>query len=316
MTMAASATQSVLRPATATADAIFEVGIVLTLGAGLVFLLVMGLLGLALRRNRPATSPFNARRWIIGGGVVFPVIVLTALMVYASVRTSQLTDRPDPRDGLVISVTAKLWWWEVRYRDPGTGGEILLANEIRIPVGRPFTLALTSADVIHSFWVPGLAGKVDMVPGRLHHLRLQAREPGVHRGQCAEYCGEQHALMALHVVALPAAEFDEWLAAQAQPARTPPDELAQRGRTAFLQARCNACHTIRGVSDGSNLGPDLTHVGSRLTIGAGTLPTHRGTLGAWIADTQGIKPGARMPSFDHLDGASLKALAAYLEQLR
>jgi len=310
------ATQSVLKPATATADSLFEIGAVLTIGASLIFVLVMVLLALALRRRPPETKPFNAGLWIIGGGVVFPVLVLSALMVYASVRTSQLTTRPDPRDGLVISVTAKLWWWEVRYRDPTSGRDILLANEIRIPQGRPLTLALSSADVIHSFWVPELAGKVDMVPGRLHHLHLEARKPGVHRGQCAEYCGEQHALMALHVVVLPADEFDSWLAAQARPAQTPKDEPAQRGRATFLQARCNACHTIRGVSEESTLGPDLTHVGSRLFIGAGTLPTHRGTLGGWIADTQGIKPGARMPSFDQLDGPSLNALAAYLDQLK
>jgi cytochrome c oxidase subunit 2 len=248
--------------------------------------------------------------------VVFPVLVLSGLMVYASVRTSQLTSQPDLRDGLVISVTARLWWWEVRYRDPASGRDILLANEIHLPVGRPLTLALSSADVIHSFWVPELAGKIDMVPGRLHHLHLEARAPGVHRGQCAEYCGDQHALMALHVVVQSAGDFDNWLAAQARPAQTPKDELADRGRATFLEARCNACHTIRGVSEASRLGPDLTHVGSRLFIGAGTLPTHRGTLGGWIADTQGIKPGARMPSFDQLDGASLNALAAYLEQLK
>jgi cytochrome c oxidase subunit 2 len=313
--MTGSSAQSVLRPASATADTLFEMGVVLTVGAGLIFVLVMGLLALALRRRPPSTEPINPHLWIIGGGVVFPVLVLSALMVYASVRTSQLTARPDPKDALVIGVTAKLWWWEVRYRDPATGRDIVLANEIRVPAGRAFTLALSSEDVIHSFWVPELAGKVDMVPGRLHHLHVEAREPGTHRGQCAEYCGDQHALMALHVIALPQDEFHAWLAAQARPAQAPKDELGRQGREAFLQARCNACHTIRGVAEEATLGPDLTHVGSRLYLGAGTLPVDRGTLSAWIADTQGIKPGARMPSFGHLGGASLKAIGAYLEQL-
>jgi len=315
---AAQAAQSVLQPATATADSIFEIGVVLTIGAALIFLGVMTLLALSLRRRPPSRRPSRAseRLWIVGGGVVFPVLVLSALMVYASVRTSGLTTRADLADGLVIAVTARLWWWEVRYRDPASGKDVVLANEMRIPVGRPLTLALDSADVIHSFWVPELAGKIDMVPGRLHHLHLEARQPGVHRGQCAEYCGEQHARMALHVVALAPEEFDAWLAAQAAPAAAPPDDLAQRGREAFLHERCNACHTIRGVSEESDLGPDLTHVGSRLFIGAGTLPTHRGTLGGWIADTQGIKPGARMPSFDRLDGQTLNALATYLDHLK
>ena len=303
--------------ATATAQAILELGTVLAAGALLIFLGVMLLLALALRRDRPApAAQFDTRLWIVGGGVVFPVLVLSALMAYATLRTSDLSRRPDSRDALVISVTAKLWWWEVRYRGADSGEEIVLANEIRIPTGRPLTLALTSSDVIHSFWVPALAGKVDMVPGRIHHLHVEAREAGVFRGQCAEYCGEQHARMALHVVAVAPDDFDRWLAAQAQAAVEPADALAQRGRDTFLSQRCNACHTIRGVAEGSRLGPDLTHVGSRIFIGAGTLPTHRGTLGAWIADTQGIKPGARMPSFDRMDGQSLNALATFLEHLK
>ena len=301
---------------TKASQAILEIGAVLTVGALIIFIGVMTLLVLALRHRDAPDSPVNTHLWIIGGGVVFPVLVLSALMVYATVRTNQLTTVPDVRNGLVIAVTAKSWWWEVRYRDPSSGREIVLANEIRIPTGRPLTLALTSSDVIHSFWVPALGGKIDMLPGRIHHFHVEASEPGVYRGQCAEYCGAQHARMALHVVALEPEAFDRWLAEQAKPASEPLEPLAREGKAAFLEHRCNACHTVRGIAGDSGLGPDLTHIGSRLFIGAGTLPTHRGTLAGWIADTQGIKPGARMPSFDHLDGHSLNALAAFLGQLQ
>jgi cytochrome c oxidase subunit 2 len=170
--------------------------------------------------------------------------------------------------------------------------------------------------VIHSLWVPALAGKVDMLPGRVHQLRVLADVAGVFRGQCAEFCGEQHARMALQVVALPPAEYERWLDAQARPAASPVDPLAQRGLAVYESARCAACHDIRGLVPGAALGPDLTHVGSRLTIGAGTLANDRDALARWVHRPQAVKPGVRMPSYDHLDEASLQALAAFLEQLR
>ncbi|HET6599618.1 MAG TPA: c-type cytochrome, partial [Burkholderiaceae bacterium] len=166
------------------------------------------------------------------------------------------------------------------------------------------------------FWVPALAGKMDAVPGRVNQLVFSATEAGVFRAPCAEYCGQQHARMTLYVVAQEAAEFDHWLAQQAQPAAEPVTELQARGRDAFIAQRCVACHTIRGVSETGVLAPDLTHVGSRLYLGAGTLRNDRGALMAWIAGVQHLKPGARMPSYDTLDAATLKALAAYLEHLR
>jgi len=211
-----------------------------------------------------------------------------------------------------------MWWWEVRYRDAATGAQVVTANEIRIPVGRPVYFGLGSADVIHSFWVPSLGGKMDMLPGRVQHLLLQADRPGTWRGQCAEYCGEQHARMALHVVAEEPAAFDAWLAAQARPANdaTASQEVA-RGREAFLAHRCNACHTVRGVSEESRLGPDLTHVGSRLHLGAGTVPNDPGQLAAWVAHTQQLKPGARMPSSGaRIAEADLRSIAAWLTQLK
>ncbi|MBC7501027.1 MAG: cytochrome c oxidase subunit II [Herminiimonas sp.] len=307
-----STIQSVLHPAGPDAALISQLAWLLFAGAALILSGVMALFALSLWRSGRPTSTVL---WIAGGGIAFPVIVLTALLIFSTLRSAQLTAQSSQQT-LIISVTAKMWWWEVRYRDPASGREITLANEIHIPAGRPVHLGLTTSDVIHSFWVPALAGKMDMIPGRVNGLTIHAAEPGIYRGQCAEFCGEQHARMALHVVAEPQAQFDAWLARQLQPAAAPTDALLERGRKAFVDQRCASCHAIRGVADQSRLGPDLTHVGSRLYIAAGTLRTHRGTLAGWIADTQGIKPGARMPSFDQMDGETLRALSAYLEHLK
>lgn len=304
--------QSVLHPAGADAAVIGQFAWVL-FGAGAVILLaVMALLLLSLRRH---ARPLPAKAWILGAGVAFPVVVLSALLVWSTWRSAEL--RPQTSNGaLALSVTARMWWWDVRYAGPGGGPEIAAANELHIPVGQDVYVGLNSADVIHSLWVPALAGKRDTIPGRVTGLRLRADKPGIYRGQCAEYCGAQHARMALHVVALAQPDYDAWLARQARPAAQPASELALRGRAVFLEQRCQSCHTIRGVTDSAQLGPDLTHVGSRMQIGAGTLINHRGTLAGWIADPQAIKPGVFMPPASGIDGASLRALAAYLEQLK
>ncbi|WP_313705922.1 cytochrome c oxidase subunit II [Massilia sp.] len=304
--------QSVLHPAGPDAGIISQFAWVLFAGGAVIFVAVMALMVLSLRRG---ARPVTPRWWIFGAGFAFPVVVLSALLIWSTWRSAELTPQTS-KGALSIGVTAKMWWWEVRYHDPASGREIASANEIRIPVGRPVYLGLSSTDVIHSLWVPALNGKMDTVPGRVTGLTLRADKPGVYRGQCAEYCGEQHARMALHVVAMPPEEFDRWLAREAQPATVPNNALAERGRAAFLEQRCQACHTIRGVTGNARLGPDLTHVGSRLHIAAGTLRNHRGTLAGWIADPQAIKPGARMPAAADLDGETLHALAAYLEQLK
>jgi cytochrome c oxidase subunit II len=313
---AAGQLQSVLSPAGSAAGTIASLSWVLFAGAALIFAGVMGLLAWAVSRR--AARPVRTRLWIIGGGVVFPLAVLASLYAYSNLKTPGWLAQP-PAGALVVGITAHMWWWEVRLRDPAGGQDIVLANELHLPVGRPVWLGLSSPDVIHSFWVPALAGKVDMVPGRLNHLLIEARQAGTYRGQCAEYCGEQHARMALHVVAEAPGAFDAWLAAQARPAAAPagPDmPRIERGRQAFLAQRCNACHSIRGLAEQGRLAPDLTHVGSRLYLGAGTLRNQAGSMAHWIADTQAIKPGARMPSFKTIDAATLGALAAYLEQLQ
>ena len=304
--------QSVLHPAGPDAEIISQFAWVM-FGAGtLIFIGVMVLLAFAVKRAPRQVRPL---RWIAGAGIAFPVVVLTALLGWSTWRSAQMTPQSS-KAALVISVTAKMWWWDVRYHDRATGREIISANEIRIPAGRPVYVALTASDVIHSLWVPALAGKRDMVPGRMTGLTLMADKPGVYRGQCAEYCGTQHARMALHVVAETPAAFEAWLARERQDAAAPTNAVLERGRQAFIGQRCVACHTVRGMPGESRLGPDLTHVGSRLHIAAGTLRNHRGTLAGWIADPQSIKPGVRMPATSDIDGETLSALAAYLEHLK
>ena len=303
--------QSVLHPAGHDAAVISQFAWVLFGAATVIFVAVMALMALSLRDN---ARPLRPGLWIAGAGVAFPVLVLSALLTWSTWRSAQLVPQSS-QAALSISVTARMWWWEVRYRDPAGGREIVTANEIHIPVGQAVYVGLNAADVIHSLWVPSLSGKRDMIPGRVTGLTLRADRPGVYRGQCAEFCGAQHANMALHVVALAPDAFRDWLRRQALPARAPQGALLERGRAAFLEQRCQTCHTIRGVAETARLGPDLTHVGSRAHIGAGLLQTHQNTLAGWIADPQAVKPGVFMPAAG-TDGDTLRALAAYLEHLQ
>lgn len=302
---------AVLQPAGPAAQAIAGISWLLIIGAAVIMVGVTVLLGWALRRHAPQ---LRAARWIAVCGVAFPAVVLAALFVHTLPLSPSWRPVPPP-GALLIAVHGHMWWWEVRYPGEGGAGGFTTANEIRIPTGRPVYLALSSADVIHSFWVPALAGKMDMVPGRLQHLLLSADRPGVYRGQCAEFCGEQHARMALHVVAEEREKFDAWRQAQAQPARPPAAQHAA-GMRAFADHRCDACHTVRGVTAESQLGPDLTHIGSRLFLGAGTLPNTQAALSHWVAHVQEIKPGARMPSsHQRLDTATLASVAGWLASL-
>jgi len=310
--------QSALQPGGPVGDTLLGVTWVLVGGGTLVFAGVMVLLAMSMRRRHG--NPVDLRWWIWGGGVAFPSVVLLLLFIYGEWHRPPWRPVP-PRDALIVGITGHQWWWEIRLRDPVSGTEAVMANELRIPVGRPVYLGLASHDVLHSFWVPSLAGKMDMVPGRMQHLLIQAGQPGTWRGQCAEYCGTQHARMALHVVGEPPEVFAAWLAAQARPARALPDGEAgaalARGRAAFLANRCNACHTVRGVAEESRLGPDLTHVGGRIALGAGTLPMGQDPLAQWILHIQQHKPGARMPaSAQRMDDAMAKDIAAWLAHLQ
>jgi cytochrome c oxidase subunit 2 len=292
--------QSALAPAGPEGAVLAEMTLVLVVGAALIFIAVMALTAWAIRGNRV----FRERTLIVGGGIVFPTVTLAALLVYTLVRGESIQAPADA--ALRIVVTGEQWWWRVNYLDADGKLDFETANEIRIPAGRPVLLELKSADVIHSFWLPALAGKLDMIPGRTNRLRIMAARPGEYRGQCAEYCGGPHALMAFFVVAQDEQGFEDWLRLQRSSA-------ARDNR--LFNTYCGSCHTVRGTPAAGKLGPDLTHVASRKTIGAALLPMNKGAVAGWIASSQHLKPGNLMPSFQHFRGEELRELAGYVESL-
>jgi cytochrome c oxidase subunit 2 len=253
-----------------------------------------------------------AQTLVVVFGIAVPVVVLVALFGVSDVWLIGRTAPPDPRrTALTVDVIGHQWWWEVRY--PGTGA--VTANEIHIPTGTRVNVVATTADVIHSFWVPELARKVDEVPGRQNRLLLYTTQAGTYRGQCAEFCGLQHAHMALQVVAQPMPQFRAWLANMAAPAPAPVDATAAAGRRLFFADQCASCHQIRGTSATGTIGPDLTHVGTRTTLAALAVPNRPAALEQWIANPQRAKPGDRMPDLG-LARSEVDQIAAYLETLR
>ncbi len=304
----------VLDPHGSNAQQTARIAWVLFGGGAIIFVLVAMLAAFAVFAPVAGRAWLRHPRFVVVAGIVFPIVALSALLVYTLAVSGELA-RSRVAAPLRIAVTGETWWWRVRYLD--ARGETVLetANEMHIPVGQAVELSLDTADVLHSFWVPSLSGKLDMIPGRVNVLRLTADTPGTYRGQCAEFCGAQHAKMAFHVVAREGPDFDLWLAARRMPAAAPQTPDPEQGMTLFI-AHCAACHTVRGTPAAGRLGPDLTHVGSRLTLAAGTLPNNAGTFAGWIAGSQHIKPGNRMPSFDRFSGEELVALAEWLESLR
>ncbi|QFU17501.1 cytochrome c oxidase subunit II [Microvirga thermotolerans] len=252
------------------------------------------------------------------GRAVTLLVALTALTVLALTGISYAYQKRfgDKReDVLTIKVTGHQWWWQIDYEDAQANRSFTTANEIHIPVGEPVRLKLESSDVIHSFWVPSLMGKMDNIPGRQNVIEMQADREGIYRGQCAEFCGWQHAHMSMLIVAKPKSEFDAWRDRQIASAAPPADDERRRGEQVFLTSPCIMCHSVRGTSAGGKVGPDLTHVGSRLTLAAGTLQNTRGNLAAWIVDPQRIKPGTNMPLIQ-VEPQDLNALVSYLEGLK
>jgi cytochrome c oxidase subunit 2 len=304
--------QSSLAPAGRGAEQIADLFWWMFSGAVIISIVVIGL-GIYSVRVPPGPPGRRAGFFIIGGGAVVPTVVLAGLLVFGLAMLPDLSS-PAPEGSLKISVIGEQWWWRVKY-DSADGEPITLANEIRLPVGEPVEFHLESADVIHSFWIPSLGGKVDMIPGRQTRLKLEPTRTGVFRGACAEYCGGSHALMLFFVVVTEKKDFEDWLAQQAQSATSPTEPLAVRGERAFIASGCGACHTVRGTAAKGVLGPDLTHVGGRMSLGAGTLPNETHDFLRWIADTETIKPEVHMPSFGMLSRDDLLALAAYLDSL-
>ena len=306
--------QTVLSSAGAEAHSTALLSWVMFGGAAAIFVVVMTITALAYAGSSALRGKLSTNAFIIGAGAVFPVVSLTALLVYGLMLTGAGVGT---RSGaLRIEIVGEQWWWRVNYPASTDAPGIVTANEIRIPVGSHVEIALSSADVIHSFWVPNLAGKVDMIPGVVNRIRLRASTAGVYRGQCAEYCGGPHALMAFHVVALEPEEFRAWVERQRQPAVAPATMVLREGAALFVSLGCNACHAVRGTSASGTIGPDLTHAGGRLSIGAATLPNDQHSFARWIRDNQHIKPNNRMPPFGILTDAELTSVAAYLESLQ
>jgi cytochrome c oxidase subunit 2 len=304
-------------PATRLIDRLWDAMFLVSIA---VFVLVLAALLWAAFRRRSSdadvTDPRTERSLTTAVTMAtgLTIVILFGFLVYDIAVGRQLTRNPGEQ-ALQIRVTGHQWWWEVQYRDSVAQNWATTANEIHIPTGRPVVLELLSADVNHSFWPPTLSQKRDLIAGKSNSLRLQADSPGVYRGQCAEFCGHQHAKMGFLVIADRPDSFASWLASQRDTAPTPTNELTRRGQEVFLSSSCVMCHAIGGTPAGSRIGPDLTHLASRRTIAAGTLPNTRGNLAGWILDPQRIKPGTRMPP-NQLKPADLQALLAYLESLK
>ncbi|USI72336.1 cytochrome c oxidase subunit II [Sphingomonas morindae] len=305
--------QSALAPAGDQAASVFRLFGLMLLVCGLFYGAVLTLLGWSLARGGRAVAEPWLRRglWSWGGLIIAGLLVLLT----GSVLVERDLAGARARETLVVKVTGHQWWWRIAYRDPASGRWFETANELHLPAGRTSRLDLGTADVIHSLWIPTLSGKMDLIPGRANALDVTPRVPGIYRGQCAEFCGAQHAHMGLAVVVEPPARFAAWLAAQAAPAQAPADPVARRGAQVVTQGACAACHLVRGTAATGRAGPDLTHVASRQSLAAGLLPMGRGALQGWIGQPQALKPGTMMPAVP-LDAADLNAAAHYLETLR
>jgi cytochrome c oxidase subunit 2 len=318
-----SGTQSPLNPAGEQARGLLSLLQLMTWVCGAMYLLVLGFLAWSLWRVRrwrstsddPHVDPADRglSRGLLGWGALI-VTGVTLLAVGSFVADRGLAKARD-RDALDIKVTAHQWWWRIEYRDPSTGGWIETANEMHLPAGRTARITLGSADVIHSFWVPNVAGKMDVVPGRSNVIDVTPHRVGWFRGQCAEFCGVQHAHMAFDVKVESAEDFAAWLAAEAAPAGAPTDPTLMRGMKVVTEGQCAMCHVIRGTAATGRPGPDLTHTGSHRSIAAGTLSMSRGALQGWIAQPQALKPGTMMPSVA-LEPADADAVSSYLESLK
>jgi len=289
-----------------------------------VFGVVMIVLLFALLKRRPFTPDpdfsLNAtteRRAlnIVSGSVVITTIVLFVFLVSSVITGKAIATVDDPK-AVHIQVTGNQWWWDIQYQDSTPARMVRTANEIHVPVGRPVVLQLKSNDVIHSFWVPNLMGKRDLIPGKnVNSLLFQVDTAGTYRGQCAEFCGYQHAKMAFFLVAQSPEDFERWMNDQRRPAADPTDDEAQKGQHLFLTTTCVMCHQIRGTIAAASAGPDLTHVAGRLRLASGALSNTPQNLADWINHAQQIKPGAKMPSH-RLSSGDLNAVVAYLETLK
>lgn len=308
--------QSALDPAGEEADKVATLFWVMTVGGLLIWALMVLVWLYASRWKRQTISEEAAGRVILWGGVAFPVIVLTALLAYALWLMPFLrpfADSEEAGSGLRIEVVGHQFWWHVVYHR-ADGSQVVSANEIRLPVGERVEFSLTSADMIHSFWIPALGGKMDMIPGRVNRLSLMSNRPGTYRGQCAEFCGTSHALMAFPAVAMEPADFETWLDERSAPSAGL--AAAEAGRTVFQRAGCGDCHRVAGTDAAGTAGPDLSHVGSRLTLGAGQRQNDEDIMARFIAHSASMKPGSQMPGYPQLSEEDLAAVSTWLKGLK
>jgi cytochrome c oxidase subunit 2 len=300
-----SGEQSVLDPKGESAESISKLAMVLFAGGSFVLLFVVAATAAALAGPSLIRTALGGETAILVGGVAFPAVVLTALLIYGVLAASPLQATSEP---LRVAIEGKQWWWRVRYEVDGRAFET--ANEIRVPVGRPVSFDLTSGDVIHSFWVPNLAGKLDMLPGRRTQLTAVATQAGVMRGQCAEFCGGPHGLMSLRVVAMAAEQFDAWAAQPRQ------QQTSGAGYRLFVAAGCGGCHAVDGTAANGRIGPNLSDFGTRAMLGAETLPVTHENVSRWITSAKSIKPESLMPDFAHLTPDEVSTLSTYLMGLK
>jgi cytochrome c oxidase subunit 2 len=321
-------TQSMWHASGTNAASIKELAIFFGLLLGAIFTIVIGFALLSLRRrhrgikqeplegsHQPSFLTEEKLRTAVSIATGITVLILFGLTIVSVSVGRIVSGSIAPAGSLTVEVTGTQWWWKVRYANDDPSHVLLTANEIHIPVGQPVAIRGSSEDVIHSFWAPSLQGKRDLIPGRTTLEWLQADKPGEYRGQCAEFCGLQHAHMAFWVIAETPAQFGAWLDHQLQPAAEPSNEETKHGQTVFLESACVLCHAIRGTVAAAQVGPDLTHFGSRKTIAAGTLSNVKGNLAGWIADPQSIKPGTHMATLPIMP-AEMQPLIDYLESLK
>lgn len=311
---ACSGEQSALAPAGEEAASLATLFWWMLAGAAVIWLLVMGAAVYATKISPGRHDEALASRLLVVGGIAFPTVALALLLAYG---LSLMGGVRAAGDGLRIHVAGEQWWWRVAYDRGGAQEAIPSANEVRLPVGQRVEILLSSPDVIHSFWIPPLAGKVDMIPGRVNRLVVEATEAGEFRGACAEYCGTSHALMAFKAITMEPADFETWLEREAGTAESvPAGGPAARGAALFRKTGCGGCHAVRGTAANGTIGPDLTHLASRRSLAAGILPMTEEALQDWIARTHEIKPDARMPSFGALPEEDIASIVAFLWTLK
>jgi cytochrome c oxidase subunit 2 len=314
--------QSSMNPAGPAGRSLAQIGWVTYLLFGIIAFAMWALLVWACVRKRGSLAehePWDTgggQNWIFLGGLVFPLIVLSGMFVFAMERMSEFPIHPSTNITPEIRIVGHQWWWQVEYLQGGPSQEFQTANEIHIPTGRPVDVILETADVIHSFWIPALHGKVEMIPGQPNFIRLQADHPGNYDGECAEFCGEQHAHMRLLLVAQSPADYEAWRSAQLKPATVPSTPEAMHGQDVFNNTACALCHTVRGTVAQGKVAPDLTHLASRQYIAANSYRNDKADLEAWATHAQSLKPGVLMPDLPAYNGKDIRALVAYLQGLK